>query len=73
MRYHRRRVGHLRLRSALALPLLDDDLVYALPRYLEVLRQPRLVSLQETVAFQQVPDGYSELLRAMRIPLGHRF
>ena len=65
----RRLVRHRRLTRVQA--LFDDDLMDALPRHLEVLRQARLIALRETVSLEQIPDRDAKLLRALWIPLGH--
>ena len=65
----RRLVRHRRLARAQA--LFNDDLMDALPRHLEVLRQARLIALSETVSLEQVTDRDAKLLRALWIPLGH--
>lgn len=59
------------LRLPRVLSLFDNDLVDALPRYLEVLSQPRLIPLRQAVPLQQIPDGDAKFLCALRIPLGH--
>lgn len=51
--------------------LIDDELVHALPRNLEVLGEPRLAPGDERASFEHVPDRFPELLSTLGVTFGH--